>query len=119
MTRTLRVLALVAFVGCGPMANPKLQNDAKQLAIGYHNYHDSINKGPADDKAFLELAQKMNDKDPQLLIQDAQNGEWVIHYGVKFTNLTDGTSRTVLASPQGHPNVRRHGGAWPTGPSGP
>src|SRR5262249_47978897 len=106
MTRTVCVLALVA-VGCGPMTNPKLQNDAKQLAMSYHNYHDSFQKGPADDKAFLEYAMKSGDKNLQLLIQDAQRGEWTIYYGVKLISLTAGTENTVLIY---HKDVPKSGG---------
>jgi hypothetical protein len=94
--RTLLVaLLMLALVGSTSAQNAlqdqKTKNDIKQLVLAYHNHHDATTKAPAkpDDLApYIE-----NDK---RLLDLMKSGQLVFLFGVKLTEMPEGTSNTVL-----------------------
>jgi hypothetical protein len=93
---TLIALILVVLVtgtssGQNPVQDQKTKNDLRQLVLAYHNYHDTFAKAPEkpDDLGpFIE-----NDK---RLLEAMKSGQLMFLFGVKITEMTDGTSNTVL-----------------------
>jgi len=70
----------------------KIQNDLKQIGLAYHNCHNATNKAPAKAEDLAPYFE--NDK---RLLGLLKNKDIVFIYGVKLTEMTDGTSNTVLA----------------------
>jgi hypothetical protein len=91
----LAVLACMLACGAfsGSAANQRVANDLKQLAIAYHNFHDSHARGPASAAEWNKMAASPDDK---ALISAVAAGEYVFYWNVKFTALTAGTATTVL-----------------------
>lgn len=95
LTNLLVALLMLALAGSASAQNAvqdqKTKNDLKQLVLAYHNYFDANNKAPEkpDDLGpFIE-----NDK---RLLDLMKSGQVVFLFGVKPTEMTDGTSNTVL-----------------------
>lgn len=100
MLTHLTVVLMVAAQIVRPAVAPG--NELKQIAIAYHNYHDTTNKGPArmeDLVPFLDGEKK--------LIDALKDGTYVFIYGVGIRDMTEGTSKTVLAY---HKDVPTKGG---------
>jgi hypothetical protein len=70
----------------------KRTNDLKQIGIAYHNYFDSFKKGPAKAADLFDFLEK-----DKRILGLLENKDIVFQYGVGVTDMTDGTSNTVLA----------------------
>lgn len=87
----LTTMAL-AVAGCGGALNKaKTSNDLKAIGLAYHNYINNNTKAP----------DKMDDLKPLLadepkVAQGLADGTYVFIYGVKLTDMPDGTGSTVL-----------------------
>lgn len=95
---TLAALAVLASIlACGAFsgaaANQRVANDLKQLAIAYHNFHDSNRRGPESAAEWEKMAGSPDDK---ALIAAVAAGEYVFYWNVKITSLTAGATNTVL-----------------------
>ncbi len=102
LTRAAALAAVLLLAGGARAADAVTTNQLKQIGLAYHNYHDANNKGPAkaDDLGpYVE-----NDK---ALLGHLKEGRVVFFYGVKITDMTEGTSNTVLAHEK---DVPKNGG---------
>jgi hypothetical protein len=95
MKTTLRIAA--AFVLFAPAAGAaptdvRSANDLKQIGLAYHNHVDATNKGPAKAEDLAPYFE--NDK---RLLALLKNEDIVFFYNVTPTQMTSGTSNTVLA----------------------
>jgi hypothetical protein len=91
----LWLVLLLAASGCGSDNNVRLVNDLKGVGVAYHNYHDTFSKGPAN---WEELAKTSIDAQQ---IQRVRDAGYQVKWGVKFSEVTEGTSNTVLAEKPG------------------
>lgn len=86
-------MALVILAGAARADDEKVQpNDLKQIGLAYHNYYSETNKGPkkAEDLApYFEKSKKLLDHLKSKRIE--------FYYGVGLTEMTEGTSNTILA----------------------
>ena len=100
----------VSVVGCEPQsATEKAQKDPLVQALSkvgymYHSYHDAHAVGPAN---WDELATMAGDDQAQRdAIQTVKDQGYTVQWGVKFRDLTQGMTNTVMAeSSQGGPKL--------------
>ena len=67
-------------------------NDLKQIGLAYHAFHDANNRGPANAEQlapFFENSKKLLDHLKTKRIE--------FFYNVRITDMTEGTTNTVLA----------------------
>jgi hypothetical protein len=101
--------ALLLQIGCGGTSNAKLRNDLKQTGLAYHLYHDDNQKGPANWEEFLAYAEK-SDPVAAASIKRVRDAKYELKWGVKFSELKDGTSNTVMGeAPGGGPKIMMDG----------
>ena len=74
-----------------PAADQKTKNDLKQLVLAYHNYNDSFAKAPEKPDDLSPFVEK-----DERLLNTMKSGALVFLFGVKITEMTHGTSNTVL-----------------------
>jgi hypothetical protein len=74
-----------------PADQAKKLNDLKQIGLAYHNYVSAMGKPPAS-AADIEPYLEKDSKVPAAL----KDGTYVVYWNVKFTDLTNGTSNTLL-----------------------
>jgi hypothetical protein len=84
--------------GCG-QGEAQLRNDLKQVGLGYHNFHDANQQGPANWEEFLEFAKNSNE--PLESYQRVRDAGYEVTWGVKFSELSGGLSNAVMAKPPG------------------
>ncbi len=90
--RSAAVFVLFAPAAAAAPTDARSANDLKQIGLAYHNHVDTFNKAPAraeDIAPFFE-----NDK---RLLDLLKNEDVVFCYNVTPTQMTSGTSNTVLA----------------------
>lgn len=105
------LLCLAALVvGCEPQtATEKAQKDPLVQALGsvgrmYHDYHDVHAVGPANWDELATMA--AGDQAKLDAIQTVKDKGYNLKWGVKFSQLTEGASNTVMGeSPQGGPKL--------------
>ena len=86
------VALLVLGGGARAAADDVTTNDLKQIGLAYHNHHDATNKGPANAK---ELAPYFENN--KRLLDHLESKRIVFFYNVRITQMTEGTSNTILA----------------------
>jgi hypothetical protein len=91
----LLVGAVVALlVGCGlrnAAQKQKRSNDLKQIGLAYHNYFDAFGQAPTKVDDLKNYMEGGNDAYKALA-----NGDYVVLWGVRITDMTAGASNTVL-----------------------
>lgn len=105
------LLCLAVFVtGCEPQTETEkakkdpLVQALSKVGMMYHSHHDVHAVGPAN---WEELATMAGEDQAQLdAIQTVKDKGYNLKWGVKFRDLTEGLSNTVMAeSPQGGPKL--------------
>lgn len=94
----LFILAFAGFFALTAVAragDKVTSNDLKQLGLAYHTYHDD-SKGKAPTKAE-DLAPHIDNKTRDKILGFLKSGQIVFIYNVRITEMTKGTSNTVLA----------------------
>lgn len=91
-------------------------NDLKVLSMLYLDYHDAKRQGPAGWNEVLDYCQQTNM--PTAPIERLRDAGYEVQWGVRFADLKDGMSNTVLAEKSGGPTlmfdgVVRTGGGKP------
>jgi hypothetical protein len=74
-----------------PADQAKKVNDLKQIGLAYHNFVSAMGKPPTS-AADLEPYLEKDSKVPAAI----KDGTYVVYWNVKFTDLTNGTSNTLL-----------------------
>ena len=92
MKLTFSLMVLILMIGETRAQERVEANDLKQIGLAYHAYHDATNQGPkkAEDLApYFENSKK--------LLDFLKTNRIEFYYGVRITEMTEGTSNTVLA----------------------
>ncbi|MGE0609069.1 MAG: hypothetical protein AB7O62_18390 [Pirellulales bacterium] len=85
------LFVLLMLPGCGGNNAAIMMNDLKQAGLAYHGFHDNNQRGPAN-WAELTAAGLSNDAATRL-----QEAGYEFRWSVKLSELTEGTSSTVMA----------------------
>jgi hypothetical protein len=72
---------------------PQILNDLKLIGLAYHQYFGTHNKGPAD----IDQLAPFFDNDARLKKDLGPGGRYVFHWNLGITQMTQGTSNTILA----------------------
>ncbi|MGE0610521.1 MAG: hypothetical protein AB7O62_25760 [Pirellulales bacterium] len=83
-------VVLVTLSGCGKSA-AMTRNDLRQAGLAYHSHHDANQRGPSN---WDELVASGLDQQAATRLKDAG---YEFRWGVKFSELKEGTSFTVMA----------------------
>jgi hypothetical protein len=93
-TVVLLCVVVALLLGCGirtAAQKAKRSNDLKQIGLAYHNYFDAVGQAPTkvdDLKNYMEGG--------DAAYQALANGDYVVLWGVRITEMTAGASNTVL-----------------------
>ena len=100
-------IAVLFQAGCGS-SSVRLKNDLKVTGMAYHTYHDAHQKGPPNWDELIAFAKTAN-LSPEAL-QRARDAKYELKWGVKFSELKEGTSNTVMGeAPGGGPKIMMDG----------
>jgi len=80
----------------------QMANNLKAVGLAYHNHHDANNVGPANWEELIATASQTGGDTAG--IQAVRDAGYVVVWGKKFSEITEGTSNTPLATnPAGGP----------------
>ena len=100
-------LAVVTVAGCGA-AGSNLNSDLKATGLAYHNFHDANRQGPSGWDEFITFAS--GNAETAGSIRRVKDAGYQMKWSVKFSDVTDGLSNTVLAErPSGGPKLMLDG----------
>lgn len=100
-------IALLFQAGCGA-SSARLKNDLKMTGMAYHSYHDAHQQGPPNWDELIAFAKTAN-LGPEA-IQRVRDAKYELKWGVKFKDLKEGTSNTVMGeAPGGGPKIMMDG----------
>lgn len=98
---------LFVLAGCGG-GQARLINDLKQTGLAYHQYHDQHQQGPANWDELIAF-EKASSGDPIGLVR-ARDAGYQMKWSVRFSEVAEGLSNTVLAeNPGGGPTLMMDG----------